>query len=212
MMVRDTAYRHYWSDMHGQSQETIGVNSAREYFEFARNKGYVDICGHQGSDFQISDAFLKELNELTTEYDEPGRFVAVPNYEWSGNTGSGGDHNVWYRMEGRPIYRSSRALVEDRSRMETDAHLLHDLIDRLKTEDVIVVAHVGGRYADLSFAHDADLEPSVEIHSAWGTFEWILRDALEARYRVGVVASSDGHKGRPGRAIPETAPSEPMAA
>lgn len=202
LVVRDAEYRHYWSDMHGQSKETIGVGSAREYFDFARNKGLVDICGHQGNDFQITDTFWDELNALTAEFNEPGRFLAIPGYEWSGNTGLGGDHNVWYRKEGRPIYRSSRALVEDRTHPETDAHSSQDLIDRLQNEDALVVAHVGGRYADVSYAHDGKLEPSVEVHSAWGTFEWILKDALEANYRVGVVASSDGHKGRPGSSYP----------
>ena len=202
LVVRDVEYRHYWSDMHGQSKETIGVGSAREYFDFARNKGLVDICGHQGNDFQITDDFWDELNALTAEFDEPDRFLAIPGYEWSGNTGLGGDHNVWYRAEGRPIYRSSRALIEDRTHPETDAHSSQDLIDRLQDEDALVVAHVGGRYADVSYAHDGNLEPSVEVHSAWGTFEWILKDALEANYRVGVVASSDGHKGRPGASYP----------
>ncbi|MEK9723469.1 MAG: DUF3604 domain-containing protein, partial [Rhodospirillaceae bacterium] len=202
LVVRDMAYAHFWSDMHGQSRETIGINTAREYFEFARDKSFVDIVGHQGNDFQITDAFWAQLNELTAEFNEPGRFITLPGYEWSGNTGLGGDHNVWYRTEGRPIYRSCRALVADRTHPETDAHSSADLIERLKDEDALVVAHVGGRYADIKYAHDAKLEPSVEIHSAWGTFEWIVRDAFEAGYRVGIVASSDGHKGRPGASFP----------
>ena len=77
-----------------------------------------------------------------------------------------------------------------------------DLIKKLHEEDAIVVAHVGGRYADIKYAHDAKLEPSVEVHSSWGTFEWILRDAFESGYRVGIVGSSDGHKGRPGAEYP----------
>ena len=83
---------------------------------------------------------------------------------------------------------------------ETDVHSL--LIAKLQDEDAIVVAHVGGRYADIKYAHDARLEPSVEVHSSWGTFEWILADAFESNYRVGIVASSDGHKGRPGAEYP----------
>ncbi len=202
LVIRDMPFAHFWSDMHGQSRETIGINTAREYFDFARNKSFVDICGHQANDFQITDAFWAHLNDLTAEFNEPGRFVTLPGYEWSGNTGLGGDHNVWYRTEGRPIYRSCRALVSDRTTPETDAHSAADLIEKLKDEDALVVAHVGGRYADIKYAHDAKLEPSVEIHSAWGTFEWIVRDAFEAGYRVGIVASSDGHKGRPGASYP----------
>ena len=63
------------------------------------------------------------------------------------------------------------------------------------------MAHVGGRYADITFAHDEDLETAVEVHSDWGTFEWIVWDALEKGYRVGIVGNSDGHKGRPGRLL-----------
>jgi hypothetical protein len=202
LVIRQADAAHFWSDMHAQSGETIGVGTAREYFDFARNKAFLDIAGHQGNDFQITDAFWQHLNELTTEYNEDNRFLTLPGYEWSGNTGLGGDHNVWFRDEGRPIYRSSRALISDRAFPENDVLSTPDLIEKLQNEDAIVVAHVGGRYADIKYAHDAKLEPSVEVHSSWGTFEWILRDAFECGYRVGIVGSSDGHKGRPGAEYP----------
>lgn len=197
-----TPFRHYWSDMHGQSEETVGTNSARDYFTFARDKGMVDICGHQGNDFQITDTFWRTLNDLTREFDDPGQFLAVPGYEWSGNTSVGGDHNVWYRTDDRPIYRAQRSLVMEDSSPDNDCLDAHDLFRRLQTEDALVVAHVGGRYADVRYAHDARLEPSVEVHSAWGTFEWIVADAMAEGYRVGIVAGSDGHKGRPGASYP----------
>jgi len=195
-------FRHYWSDMHGQSEETVGTNSARDYFKFARDKGLVDIIGHQGNDFQITDKFWSELNELTAEFDKPGEFLAIPGYEWSGNTSVGGDHNVWYRFEGRPIYRAHRALVMEDSQPIHDCLDANALFTQLAEEDALVVAHVGGRYADVKYAHSAKLEPSVEVHSAWGTFEWIVEEALGSGYRVGIVAASDGHKGRPGASYP----------
>ena len=46
------------------------------------------------------------------------------------------------------------------------------------------------------------IERSVEVHSDWGTFEWLVQDALEQGYRVGIVANSDGHKGRHGASHP----------
>ncbi len=61
---------------------------------------------------------------------------------------------------------------------------------------------MGGRYADVKYAHDGHLERSVEVHSSWGTFEWILHDAFEKGFRVGVVCHSDDHKGRPGATMP----------
>ena len=40
------------------------------------------------------------------------------------------------------------------------------------------------------------------MHSTWGTFEWLLHDAFEQGFRVGVVCHSDDHKGRPGATRP----------
>jgi hypothetical protein len=193
---------HYWGDLHGQSEETIGTNSARDFFAFARDKAFLDACSHQGNDFQITTPFWEHLNELSKEFNEDGSFIVFPGYEWSGNTGLGGDRNVLFMEEGRQIHRSSHALVEDLSDLETDANSAEDLFAALKDEDCVVLAHIGGRYADIKMAHDIRLERSVEVHSAWGTFEWLIEDAFEQGYRVGICSNSDGHKGRPGASFP----------
>ena len=114
----------------------------------------------------------------------------------------GGDRNVLFMEEGRQIHRSSHALVDDLSDEDTDAHTAADLFEALKDEDCSVFAHIGGRYADIKMAHDDKLERSVEVHSAWGTFEWLIHDAFEQGYRVGIMSNSDGHKGRPGASHP----------
>ena len=195
---------HFWGDVHGQSEETIGTGSARQYMEFARDKAFVDVTGHQGNDFQITKEFWAELNGIIGEFNEPGRFVTLPGYEWSGNTFLGGDRNVYYMTEDRPIYRSSHALINDHSDIETDCGTASELFEKLiaNGEDAVCLAHCGGRYADVKVAHDGRVETGVEVHSSWGTFEWILHDALEMGYRVGVVCNSDGHKGRPGASYP----------
>jgi hypothetical protein len=200
-VVKGAAQHRYWGDLHGQSGETIGMGTAESYFRYARDAAFIDIVGHQGNDFQITDAFWKELNRLTSEFDVPGRFVCLPGYEWSGNTGMGGDRNIFYRREGRPIRRSSHILVEGQTSTEA-IYTADELFRALEGEDAVVIAHVGGRYADLNYAHDGRLERAVEVHSTWGTFEWILHDAFEKGYRVGVVCHSDDHKGRPGATRP----------
>jgi len=200
-VVKETAWRRYWGDLHGQSGETIGMGSAESYFRYARNAAFLDIVGHQGNDFQITDAFWTELNRLTAQFDEPGRFLCIPGYEWSGNTGMGGDRNIFYRHEGRPIRRSSHVLVQGHT-ATAEVHTAAELFRVLEGEDAVVVAHVGGRHADLRSAHDGRLERAVEVHSTWGTFEWLLHDAFEKGYRVGVVCHSDDHKGRPGATRP----------
>jgi len=204
LVVREGTTASFWGDLHGQTGETVGTNTIESYLDFARNKAFLDVTSHQANDFQITIPFWQRLNELTKEFNEPGRFTVLPGYEWSGNTAVGGDHNVFFREEGRPIRRCSHALLEDRSDTESDAHTLTDLYQAFRdtNEDVVMYAHVGGRYANIHYDHDALIETAVEMHSAWGTFEWILLDGFPMKRRVGVVCNSDGHKGRPGASYP----------
>ncbi|HUS95637.1 MAG TPA: DUF3604 domain-containing protein [Hyphomicrobiaceae bacterium] len=202
LIVRKSDVAGFWGDLHGQSGETVGIGQIESYFDFARNKSFLDVTSHQGNDFQINNTFWAHLNSLTAALDEPGRFVVFPGYEWSGNTAVGGDHNVFFRHEGCQIRRCSHALLEDRSGVDTDCHTLTELYAALSEEDSVMYAHVGGRYANIAYDHNPRLETAVEVHSAWGTFEWILTDGFKLGRRVGVVANSDGHKGRPGASYP----------
>jgi hypothetical protein len=160
-----------------------------ELIEFARDHAFLDGMSHQGNDFQITSAFWNQLNELTREYNADGSFIIFPGYEWSGNTGLGGDRNVLFLREGQQIHRSSHALVDDQADLLTDANSAEQLFEALKNKDCVVFAHIGGRYADIKKAHDARIERSVEVHSDWRTFEWLLRDAAGASIRRFVHAS-----------------------
>ena len=202
MIIRDGLYGAYWGDLHGQSGETIGITNSQEYFDFARDLAFLDVISHQANDFQVNNAFWQYLNELTAAYNDEGRFVSFPGYEWSGNTSVGGDRNVYFREEGRQIRRSSHALLPDTEDIDTDANDARQLFKDLANEDCLIYAHVGGRYADIAFAHDPKIETAMEIHSAWGTFEWLLTDGFSLGHRSGVVCNSDGHKGRPGASYP----------
>lgn len=192
----------YWGDLHGQSGETVGINPLREYLEFARDIAFLDVTSHQANDFQVTNDFWHQINQVSSELNDEGQFVVFPGYEWSGNTPVGGDHNVFFAKEGRQIHRSSHALLPDRSDIDTDANTLSDLFKVLKDEDCVVYAHIGGRPADLSRAEEPRLRTAVEVHSDWGTFEWIMTDAFRLGYRVGLVCNSDGHKGAPGACAP----------
>jgi hypothetical protein len=194
----------FWADFHGQSGETVGDGTIERYFTFARDFGLLDIAGHQGNDFQITDEFWQRINQTTRRFYEPGRFVTFPGYEWSGNTPLGGDRNVFFASEGGEIVRSSNELLPGNRSAHPVAPTAQDLFRTLSEQSdpqPFCFAHVGGRYADIAM-HDPALERAVEVHSAWGTFEWMLEEAFQRGYRVGICANSDGHKCRPGASYP----------
>ena len=193
--------KRYFGDPHGQSEGTVGTNTVGEYFDFARDRARVDFCSHQGNDFQITKEQWAEIQEEVRSHYEPGRFVTLLGYEWSGNAAGGGDHNVWYLDADAPIFRSSHALIGDRSDLQTDRFPVEALYEELHGHSAVVAAHVGGRRATLS-RHDGDVKRLVEVYSAWGEFEWMLTQSLELGHSVGVTATSDGHKGRPGASYP----------
>jgi hypothetical protein len=194
----------YWANFHGQSEETVGSNSIEDYFTFARDYGLLDISAHQGNDFQVTDEFWEKINDVTSEFYEPGAFVTFPGYEWSGNTPLGGDRNVYFASEGGQMSHSCTDLLPGKRSIYEISFTAAELFKNLKKQKApraFAFAHVGGRYADMSM-HDPEIELAVEVHSAWGTFEWLVEDALQRGYRIGICANSDGHKCRPGASYP----------
>lgn len=196
-----TAFRPFWGDLHGQSGETIGSGTVAEYFAYARDVAAVDFASHQGNDFQVTPAVWDAIRTQTRAYHAPGRFVTFLGIEWSAITAAGGDHNVLYPGDDGKLHRTSHWQIADRGDAEADAYPISELHRSFADQNVLLVPHIGGRRADLT-EHDPTLERLIEIHSCWGTFEWFLEDAMRRGYRVGFVAGSDDHKGRPGAASP----------
>lgn len=201
--TQEPSLKKYWGDLHAQTDATVGTGSEDEYFTFGREVARLDFISHQGNDFQVTDEDWQRLNDTVRAFHEEGRYVVFPGYEWSANTTAGGDRNVFYREEGQPILRSSHwqipQIPEDALTPAHPADLLFDRICQyVDQEKVLLASHVGGRYADIRRYFDQELGPLVEVTSCWGVFEWLLWDAFDMGYIVGVMCNSDGHKGRPG--------------
>jgi hypothetical protein len=193
----------FWGDLHGQTRATVGTGTIEEYFAFGRDVALLDMMCHQANDFQVTEDQWQELRRNIDRFHEDGRCVIFVGYEWSGMTPGGGDRNVMYKGDLAALHRSSHAEVDDMSDAATDCFPVTDLFAELAgRDDVMLIPHIGGRYADIVGFHDPRLEHVIEIYSDWGRFEWLLEDALRQGYRVGFVANSDGHKGRPGASHP----------
>lgn len=200
--VTESAPVMFWADMHGQTEQTVGTGSVEEYFRFARDKALIDVTAWQGNDFQVTDALWQEVCRCAKRFNEPGRFVAFPGYEWSGLTPQGGDHNILYLKDDQPIHRSSHWQIHDGSSEATDRYPLSELWREFAgRDDVMAIGHVGGRYANLDFWQEG-ISGLIEVHSHHGTFEWLLHDAIARGLVFGVVGQSDDHSGRPGLSAP----------
>ena len=193
----------FWGDLHGQTRATVGTGTIEEYFGFGRDVALLDMMCHQANDFQVTEAEWQSLRREIDRFHEDGRCVIFVGYEWSGMTPGGGDRNVMFKGDVASLHRSSHAEVDDMRDAATDCFPVTELFRQFEgRDDVLLIPHIGGRYADIVGFHDPRLERVIELYSDWGRFEWLLRDALEHGYRVGFVANSDGHKGRPGASHP----------
>ena len=191
----------FWGDLHGQTQDTIGTGTVEEYFTFARDRALIDVTSWQGNDFQITDSTWNEVCKLTKEFHKPGHFITFLGYEWSGLTPVGGDHNIMFLEDDQTLSPSSRWQASSPSEGEF-FYPISRLWERFKgRRDVMAVAHVGGRHANLDF-WNPELCGLLEIHSSHGTFEWLAEEALQRGLLVGFMGGSDDHTGRPGMSPP----------
>ena len=192
----------FWGDIHGQTEATVGTGTVEEYFTFGRDVAALDFISHCANDFQITREHWQETRDAVRRYHQPGRYVTFLAYEWSGNTPAGGDHNVYYRGDDGPLHRSSHWQIADPSDVGDDRYPISELHETLRgRDDVMIIPHIGGRHANLDFFDPAH-SPLIEIASVHGVFEWFAEGALRRGLRVGFIASSDDHTGRPGATYP----------
>jgi hypothetical protein len=196
--------RAYFADLHAHSDDTVGTQDSAYNLDFARRVAGLDVLGYTANDFQITERAWADVVALCRAADEDRRFVCYPGVEWCGNSGVGGDHNVVFLGEDTSLARS----VEWHDAMASAAPSaenwpITELYEAYaaRPEDYLLIPHLGGRRAILDW-HHPQLERLLEVHSAWGTGSWFLRDALSRGLRVGVSANGDEHRGRPGGGAP----------
>ena len=205
--------RSLYADLHVHAHDTVGTNSPAYNAAYARDIGGIDVLGYTANDFQITDTNWKLGLDTVERFNEAGRFVVYPVQEWCGSSTAGGDHNVVFLGDGQPGFpynangEHNRTLVWNEDMKGNTVELGRWPVEELwdayvdDAEHHLIMPHVGGRRYIPDW-HHPQLERLVEIASTWGHFDWLYRDVIARGYQLGVAASGDEHRGRPGGGAP----------
>ncbi|NLS91231.1 MAG: DUF3604 domain-containing protein [Planctomycetaceae bacterium] len=194
-----------WGDLHGHTLFSDGRGTVEEYYDFAENVAGLDFCAVSDHAFELVDAMWEHTKKVTNRANRPGRFVTFQAYEWSGNTPLGGDHNCYFLDDDPPLHRSTNYYCPDNLQMGHDpapklervSDVLAALSKHLTDKNVICIPHFGGRKGNPEY-HDPKVQRLIEIFSEHRRSEDWATTFLARGYRLGIMASSDGHFGNPG--------------
>lgn len=210
-----TTLRPLYADLHVHSDDTVGTNDTLYNLSYGRDVAGLDILGYTANDFNITEQRWHSAVELINELNREEQFVCFPGTEWCGNTCAGGDHNVVFLGDDKPMFpfdnqgrlvRSFEWNEFTSGTIRPGAWPLDELYAAYASEPEkhLLIPHVGGRRCNLDW-HHPELERLIEVGSAWGQFHWVYAEALERGYRLGASANSDEHQGRCGGGVPATA-------
>lgn len=211
--------RPVFADLHVHSDDTVGTNDTTYNFSYAQHIAGLDVVGYTANDFNITKSRWEQTLSIIRDVNTPGKFVVYPGTEWCGNSAAGGDHNVVFLDDPTqardiefPIDRNGNVArsfewnEDGPAELQPGAWPLDEVYATYahSAEKHLLMPHVGGRRCNLAW-HHPQLERLLEIGSAWGQFEWLLRDAVQRGWKLGVSANSDEHRGRCGGGVPGTA-------
>ena len=195
----------YWGDIHGHTLVSDGRGTVDEFYQYCRDVAALDFCAVTDHGYMIQDSDWQTTKEITEKYSQPGRFVTFQAYEWSGKTDVGGDHNIYFRSSDPPIFRS-RSYYDYRNQQTyhgpaPQVNFIEDLFSTLLARypkgDVLAIPHYGGRKANPAW-HNPRIERLIELFSDHQrSYQWAYA-FLKKGYRLGIMASTDNHTGRPG--------------
>jgi len=188
-------------------------------YAYARDIANLDFLGLTDHEWDIHDQKGWELRrEAAARYEDPGAFAALLCYE-STNLRYG-HRNVYYRDLTGPLILPRKdhdaARADERARWNATKPLeLWRALEEWGGAAITVPHHPPFTLHPFCWDYFSEkYDRLVEIYSCWGSSEFAdnelpghasdryaghyVRDALARGYRFGLIASSDGHDGRPG--------------
>jgi len=198
------ATRVFWGDLHTHTLQSDGRGTVEQAYDFAKRVAALDFAAVSDHAFEILDEMWELNKQVTKRFNEPGRFVTISAFEWSGTSAVGGDHNVYFLGDDPPIYRSplmyhpkNYQMDHDSTKVDHITKLLKLLRENFEPGTVFCIPHWGGRRGNPQW-HDPQVQRLIEIFSEHRRSEDWAATFLTAGHRLGIMASGDNHSGNPG--------------
>jgi len=210
----------FWGDTHTNIHESHMPDLERTFQEAREHLDFFMIAYYPADMYRTERGLLVEsvgtrpeyeaswerVLDAVARYNDPGRFVTFPGYEWTGDRTRWGDVNIFHFDKG-----------------ELDlADSLPELHEHFRGRKALIIPHHTGyqvedRGKDWS-CHDPAFSPVTEVFSGHGSSEGCLtpiplhrntsmgprtsggttQDGLNRGLRLGIIASNDSHYGYPG--------------
>ena len=214
----------YFGDIHTHSGQVLeekenngcGRGTRRSNYEYARGPGGLDFYTLTEHEWQVDPERIPALFSLADEYEESGKFACIPGYEFTNL--NYGHRNIYFRESTGTIINSSTPwgpLTLDPA-ISTKPEALWNALEAHGTEFMSVPHHPSAASHPFNWnTYHPRYDRLVEVYSSWGSSEYAgdfprgmtdrfaslyAREALNRGYRLGMIASSDGHDGHPGNA------------
>ncbi|MFB3896540.1 MAG: CehA/McbA family metallohydrolase [bacterium] len=197
-------YTVYFGDIHSHSWLSDGVGSVEESFTRSRDvyqEDFYALTDHE--DFvrnRMSPAEWEESKHWTKYYNDPGKFVTIPAYEWTqARIPLGDGHiNVYFNNEDNIIYP-----IRD-----PETKTAAGLFSALEPLNALGFPHHIGWTGINWDAHNPKVQTCIEIVSNHGAYEYMgnepikhrggipgcfIQDGLAKGLKFGIIGGSDGH-------------------
>ena len=200
----------YWGDIHGHTWLSDGLKMPEEYFYFAQEEAALDFTAIADHSQYLSDEDWEQIMYATAGHNRPGKMVTLLGYEYSMNASKEhfGDKCIYYPGDEGPLLRATDIDRTAYANMAEHAQLW-------KEHGAMMILH---QHANGSGSfYDPDLVRLCEVYSIWGASESLTatrpllpardrdytghlgEDLLAKGWRLGFMAASDDHAGRPGK-------------
>ncbi|HBK79540.1 MAG TPA: hypothetical protein DDZ83_07635 [Nitrospinae bacterium] len=177
---------------------------------YARDAAGVDFGACTSLGYRMDDAEWRAVCEGARDFTEPGRYVALPAYEWFGmRERQDGNRNVYFLDDDGPPKYHSRDPESDMPEK------LWAKLEGMEGRALTIPHHSASAIIGTRWEyHNPRFQRLVEIYSIWGNSEaqgcerplvnssdyehQSVEVALEKGFRLGIVAGSDTHTSQPG--------------